>query len=627
MAVTSGFFNSVNHDRLYDADQFSSIMDGVISDGVFKTVGNALNVTPYTGSNSTVLVDTGRAWFDHTWTVNDSILTIEMDPPNRMLQRIDAVVIDINKETNIRKNSIIYVKGNDVDSTGKPILINTDNHKQYPICYITRPAGEDALVDEGDISMAVGTEECPYVTGVMLTDDEVSKLQDQIDDLRHQIESGGTGGESSGLLDAIVSEAFKKGDFNVRQGSFYIPVLKEATPTDPNKYNTVDVPGLSGATILPNGKIAIVSTVTWSKYGGSVDTIGGYKLAVGLFTKDGAGSWHVLENSAFDLCDYGVFQSAGYQIDSFPVVFNYVYMSNGTVRGNDKVEAFHCKITINSDDTISVYCSPNVESNNNSAFKNGTATGNLCTSLPTTSGSYLCALGKNVASGSNPAGCVWKLTSDGAFTGGVVTSRAFGRDDKYSGLRYYACIGESGRSIAYVNNTRWTAIDENTLVATDHSDDLGYTPIIYKNLYPAEVYSVSESSGVSMKSAVLNHSYTEFSSEKISPYYLGASNLMAPLPEGDISAINDDGTLYAIGPSGEKMIIGSNGGTAIFKNKVSAANPISLDNVIRYCRGYVTDGTYSLYLLNSQNTALGAGTVSATETSSQKLSVYYIERS
>ena len=47
MTVSSGFFNSVNHDRLYDAEQVSSIFDGIIEDGVCESIGEAFMVKPY----------------------------------------------------------------------------------------------------------------------------------------------------------------------------------------------------------------------------------------------------------------------------------------------------------------------------------------------------------------------------------------------------------------------------------------------------------------------------------------------------------------------------------------------------------------------------------------------------
>ena len=68
MTITSGFFNSVNHDRLYDAEQVSSIFDGIIKDGVYESIGDAFMVTPNSDLNDSIIVGTGRAWFDHTWT-------------------------------------------------------------------------------------------------------------------------------------------------------------------------------------------------------------------------------------------------------------------------------------------------------------------------------------------------------------------------------------------------------------------------------------------------------------------------------------------------------------------------------------------------------------------------------
>ena len=49
MAWTSGFFNSVNGDRLYNADQMSHIFEGLITDGVYESVGNKLAVQPNSG--------------------------------------------------------------------------------------------------------------------------------------------------------------------------------------------------------------------------------------------------------------------------------------------------------------------------------------------------------------------------------------------------------------------------------------------------------------------------------------------------------------------------------------------------------------------------------------------------
>ena len=49
MSVTSGFFNSLNSDRRYNAEQMSAIFDGVINDGIFSSIGTAFTVTADSG--------------------------------------------------------------------------------------------------------------------------------------------------------------------------------------------------------------------------------------------------------------------------------------------------------------------------------------------------------------------------------------------------------------------------------------------------------------------------------------------------------------------------------------------------------------------------------------------------
>lgn len=137
MAVTSGFYNSYNHDRLYSADQFGAIFDGLISDGVYNNVGQAFNVTP--GQGMHVNVGTGRGWFQHTWIFNDQILPIEIDTaPTGNLTRIDTIVIGVNKSDAVRSSSIYAVKGTPAASPQKPTLSNgTNGLYEYALAFVT----------------------------------------------------------------------------------------------------------------------------------------------------------------------------------------------------------------------------------------------------------------------------------------------------------------------------------------------------------------------------------------------------------------------------------------------------------------------------------------------------------
>lgn len=181
MSVSSGFFNSLNGDRKYNAAQMSAIFDGLIIDGVFASIGTAFAVKAAGGL--TVNVGIGKAWFDHTWTVNDSILPMTAPEAEVLLDRIDAVVLEVNRMESVRENTIKFVKGNPSSAPSRPTLTNEGNVHQYPLCYIYRKYGT-AVINQADITPMVGTESTPFVTGILQTislDELLGKWQDELD--------------------------------------------------------------------------------------------------------------------------------------------------------------------------------------------------------------------------------------------------------------------------------------------------------------------------------------------------------------------------------------------------------------------------------------------------------------
>ena len=181
MSVSSGFFNSLNGDRKYNAAQMSAIFDGLIIDGVFASIGTAFAVKAAGGL--TVNVGIGKAWFDHTWTGNDSILPMTAPEAEVLLDRIDAVVLEVNGMESVRNNTIKFVKGNPSSAPSRPTLTNEGNVHQYPLCYIYRKYGT-AVINQADITPMVGTESTPFVTGILQTislDELLGKWQDELD--------------------------------------------------------------------------------------------------------------------------------------------------------------------------------------------------------------------------------------------------------------------------------------------------------------------------------------------------------------------------------------------------------------------------------------------------------------
>lgn len=168
MAFSYGFYNSYNGDRKYNPEQISAIFDGIIKDGVFDSIGELFATVP--GDGLQVIVKSGKAWFDHTWAVNDSWYPINLEAGDVTRDRIDAVVLETDHTQENRKSSLKIVTGNPSALPSKPLLAKTELINQHPLAYVTVRANA-IQITSSDIEICVGFESkgCPYVTGILET--------------------------------------------------------------------------------------------------------------------------------------------------------------------------------------------------------------------------------------------------------------------------------------------------------------------------------------------------------------------------------------------------------------------------------------------------------------------------
>lgn len=162
---TSGFFNSVNGDRLYNADQMSRIFEGLITDGVYESVGNKMAVQPNSGM--TIQIATGRGWFGKHWVDNDSELTLTVANSDVLLNRYVAVVVKVD-DTDAVRDVIPYLKYSAFATTPtKPAMTRTETVKEYCLAYIYLKAGATSIT-AADIEDTRGNEAlCGWVTGLI----------------------------------------------------------------------------------------------------------------------------------------------------------------------------------------------------------------------------------------------------------------------------------------------------------------------------------------------------------------------------------------------------------------------------------------------------------------------------
>ena len=206
MALTFGFYNSINHDRRYNALQMSQLFDGIITDGVFMNIGTAMTVTADGGL--TLRVGIGRAWFNSTWTLNDAIYPVEATEADVLRDRIDAVVLEVDQRESTRANRIIFKEGVASTDPQKPELVKADGVYQYPLCYISRAAGSTGIA-QGNVENCVGTSECPFVTGILSaisTDELVKQWESQFDEILARLEDAIEQTFDDGIADGVVTE-------------------------------------------------------------------------------------------------------------------------------------------------------------------------------------------------------------------------------------------------------------------------------------------------------------------------------------------------------------------------------------------------------------------------------------
>lgn len=254
MSVTSGFFDSLNGDRRYNAAQFSAMFDNLITDGVFVNVGTAFEVKAGTGNGVTVGV--GRAWFNSAWVYNDALYSLTAQTSEMLLDRIDAVVIEINHNDAVRSGSIRIVQGSPSSNPVRPVMTNTGEVHQHPLAYIYRKGGSTSIT-QADITNVIGTSECPYVTGILETQD--------IDKIVAQWQ-----GEFDNWFDSL--DVILEGDVAANLANEVLSLQSQFHSLAKDRCVYEDLQDSTGDTILDSSG-AVVEGTTSFDYSGSVTNI------------------------------------------------------------------------------------------------------------------------------------------------------------------------------------------------------------------------------------------------------------------------------------------------------------------------------------------------------------------
>lgn len=161
----SGFFNSVNGDRVYNADQMSSIFEGLITDGVYEAVGDKLAVQP--SSAMTIQIASGRGWCKKHWFNNTAPYQMTLEASDVTLNRYCAVCIKVDDSDSVRDAKPTLKYSEFATNPVKPQPTNTETVKELILAYVYIRA-KATEITASDIEDARGNEAvCGWVTGLI----------------------------------------------------------------------------------------------------------------------------------------------------------------------------------------------------------------------------------------------------------------------------------------------------------------------------------------------------------------------------------------------------------------------------------------------------------------------------
>ena len=166
MALRYGFFNSVNHDRLYDADDISNYYLKLISNGVFATPANSMQVQAREGM--TVSVTAGWGFINCKWLDNSAAYMLTLDASDVVLNRIDRIVMRLNPDEAHRNMEIAIKKGTPASTPVPPSLTRVENGVwELSLAQVYIGAGVTEITQSKITDERGNNEVCGWVTGLI----------------------------------------------------------------------------------------------------------------------------------------------------------------------------------------------------------------------------------------------------------------------------------------------------------------------------------------------------------------------------------------------------------------------------------------------------------------------------
>jgi hypothetical protein len=162
----SSFFNSVAGDRKYQASDFASYFNSLLTNGVFPNPSTNLQVI--SNSNMTVTVSIGKGWINGYFYFNDAILILPIEVADGTLNRIDRIVLQFN--TTGRAITAKVKKGTFSSSPVAPVLQRDADAYELALADVYVGAGVTSIAGANITDQRMTTSLCGIVNSLITAD-------------------------------------------------------------------------------------------------------------------------------------------------------------------------------------------------------------------------------------------------------------------------------------------------------------------------------------------------------------------------------------------------------------------------------------------------------------------------
>lgn len=151
LVVQSFFFESIDGDRVYSADQFSRHLRTLSLNGVSSGFEEELEVIAGAGMSVDVLE--GRGWVQgRFFVVRDDPENLEVSDGDGDYDRIDTVVARMDRSTAVREIVLDIIEGTPAPSPAPPLLTESSMIWELPLANIYVEANETTSIVNEDIT-------------------------------------------------------------------------------------------------------------------------------------------------------------------------------------------------------------------------------------------------------------------------------------------------------------------------------------------------------------------------------------------------------------------------------------------------------------------------------------------